>query len=86
MICGICRGTGSLLSVKRGRARYWDCPCCGGAGVELLHGPSTIKSHAKKVYFDFEVILTVHTRKPKEQQQLDTFNKIMQEKSHVAGS
>jgi hypothetical protein len=79
VICGVCRGSGSLLSVNRGRARYWDCPCCGSDGVEILYGPNKIRSHARKVYFDPEGILEVPKRKVKEQQQLDTFNQLLKE-------
>lgn len=37
-ICGVCRGSGSLLSTRWG-ARWWDCPCCGGDGVEAMMQP-----------------------------------------------
>lgn len=37
-ICGVCRGSGSLLSTRWG-LRWWACPCCGGDGVEAMRQP-----------------------------------------------
>jgi hypothetical protein len=33
--CGVCAGSGNLLSTRYG-LQWWTCPCCGGAGVEAM--------------------------------------------------
>jgi hypothetical protein len=40
MICHICSGSGVLLFTKV--REWWPCPCCGGAGVRVQHGPALI--------------------------------------------
>lgn len=40
MICGLCRGSGSLLATLRG-LQWWTCPACGGAGAQAMSGPPT---------------------------------------------
>ncbi|QEG30326.1 hypothetical protein GobsT_51310 [Gemmata obscuriglobus] len=40
MICRVCEGASYLLFLKL--REYWHCPCCGGAGVSVQHGPSVI--------------------------------------------
>ena len=40
MICHICAGSGHLLFTKFWE--WWPCPCCGGAGVSVQHGPAVI--------------------------------------------
>ncbi len=42
MICKVCRGAGSLITANP--ITYWNCPCCGGAGVSFMHGPAIIYS------------------------------------------
>ena len=34
-LCGVCGGSGNLLSTRYG-LKWWPCPCCGGAGVEAM--------------------------------------------------
>lgn len=40
MLCVVCKGSGSILTIKRG-LEWWQCPGCGGAGTHDLHGPPT---------------------------------------------
>jgi hypothetical protein len=40
MICRICTGMGVLLFTKVWE--WWPCPCCGGAGASVQHGPAMI--------------------------------------------
>jgi DnaJ-class molecular chaperone len=42
MTCKLCRGSGNLVHFEEGRPIYWTCPCCGGSGVSVQHGPAMI--------------------------------------------
>jgi hypothetical protein len=49
MICHICQGSGCLLFIKHWE--WWPCPCCGGAGVSVQHGPAMVGPGAPKRKF-----------------------------------
>lgn len=40
--CGVCAGSGNLLSTRYGLT-WWPCPCCGGAGVEAMRQAPTFR-------------------------------------------
>lgn len=46
-ICGLCRGSGSLLSTRWGLA-WWTCPCCGGAGVDAMRQAPEIQINRRR--------------------------------------
>lgn len=47
MICGLCKGSGSLLSTRWG-LQWWPCPCCGGCGAQAVNGPATFKEARRR--------------------------------------
>lgn len=44
-LCGLCGGSGNLLSTRYGLS-WWTCCCCGGAGVEAMMQPQTFRHPA----------------------------------------
>lgn len=42
MICSLCRGAGSLVSMQNGRLEWWGCPACGGVGTRSLFTAASI--------------------------------------------
>jgi hypothetical protein len=47
MICGLCRGSGSLFCKQsHGGFEHYECPACGGCGCRVQYGPATIQAHA----------------------------------------
>ena len=42
MLCRICQGSGSIQTFHEGKPEFWNCPCCGGAGVSIQNGPAEI--------------------------------------------
>lgn len=41
MICPVCKGSCNIVTFNP--LRFWDCPCCGGAGVTELGIGGNIK-------------------------------------------
>ena len=48
MLCAVCRGCGSVMGFPKGVPEWWLCPCCGGAGVSVQHGPSEFRRRPVK--------------------------------------
>ncbi len=46
MICGVCRGSGTLMGYL---LQFWACPGCGGDGVAVQHGPKTFAEARKRL-------------------------------------
>lgn len=48
MLCKLCNGSGVFLLMQSGQPEYWECPCCGGAGVRIQYGPALIGPGARR--------------------------------------
>ncbi len=44
MMCNLCKGSGSLVSLSP--MQWWDCPKCSGHGATTQFGPAVIRSNS----------------------------------------